>query len=83
MTSMLKSGRTDDEDSVFLCLAINALSVGLDIIILGVHYPGITDSHTAEFSAVMGIFNLLLRVISCYVLFKERLTQPAFVSQLS
>merc|ERR1712106_761479 len=59
------------EDSIFLCLAINILSILLDVIILTIHYPSWNSSHTAEFSAVMGIFNLLLRLVSSYILYQE------------
>ena len=59
------------EDSIFLCLAINILSIFLDIIILAIHYPSWSASHTAEFSAVMGIFNLLLRLVSSYIMYEE------------
>ena len=57
------------EDSIFLCLEVNILSIFLDVIILIVHYPG--SYPTAEFSAVMAIFNLLLRIVSSYVLYQE------------
>ena len=59
------------EDSIFLCLAINILSIFLDIIILAIHYPAWNSSHTAEFSAVMAIFNLLLRLVSTYTMYQE------------
>ena len=59
------------EDSIFLCLATNILSIFLEIIILTVHYPSLTNSHTVEFSAVMAVFNLLLRLASSYILYQE------------
>ena len=60
-----------NEESIFICLAINILSIFLDIIILAVHYPSWSNSHTAEFSAVMAVFNLLLRLASSHVLYQE------------
>jgi len=59
------------EDAVFLTLIINSISVLLDIIILAIHYPSLRQDSTAEFSAVMGIFNLLLRFVTAYVLHTE------------
>ena len=60
------------EDAIFLTLIINCVSVLLDIIILAIHYPNeILDSSTAEFSAVMAIFNLLLRFVTAYVAHTE------------
>ena len=42
-----------------LALAINVMSFLLDIIVLSVNFP--KNSSKGEFSAVMAIFNLVLR----------------------
>ena len=62
----------EDEDSVFLCFAIDVISILLDVIILGSRYPAFRTSrfsHTIEFSAIMCIFNLFLRLGSSWVLY--------------
>jgi hypothetical protein len=45
--------------SVFLGICLNVISTLLDIIVLSVRFPG--NSSTESFSAVMAIFNLVLR----------------------
>ena len=52
-----------------LALMVNLLSVFLDIIVLAVSFPR-RDS-TEEYSAVMAIFNLILRLASSLVLYKS------------
>ena len=59
------------QDAVFLTLVINCVSILLDIIILAIHYPALRRDSTAEFSAVMAVFNLLLRFVTAYVLHTE------------
>jgi len=61
----------EGEDHVLLCLSVNVTSILLDIIIISVFFPSFTLSTTAEFSAVMAIFNLVFRLYSSYVLYGE------------
>jgi len=66
----------DSEEPILLSLAINIVSVLLDIIILSIYYPrydmtGLTKSKTAEFSAVIAIFNLLFRFVSSHLMYTE------------
>ena len=62
----------EDEESAFLCFAINVISILLDVIILSSRYPVFRTtrtSHTIEFSAIMCIFNMFLRLGSSWVLY--------------
>eukprot|EP00095_Tigriopus_kingsejongensis_P002423 maker-scaffold386_size188734-snap-gene-0.21 protein:Tk02423 transcript:maker-scaffold386_size188734-snap-gene-0.21-mRNA-1 annotation:"type-1 angiotensin ii receptor-associated protein" len=54
---------------VLLAMGINVLSIILDIIVLAVGFP--KGNSTREFSGVMAIFNLILRVVSTFLLFKS------------
>ena len=45
---------------MFLALCVDVLSMFLDIIVLSVSFP--RRNSTEEFSAVMAIFNLILRL---------------------
>ncbi|XP_059084575.1 type-1 angiotensin II receptor-associated protein-like isoform X2 [Tigriopus californicus] len=55
---------------VIIAMAINLLCIVLDIIVIALFYPKYGNS-TSEFSAVMAIFNLILRVVSTIILFKS------------
>ena len=58
-----------DPTPVFLALGVNALAVFLDIIVLAVSFP--RRNSTEEYSAVMAIFNLILRLASSYILWRS------------
>jgi len=61
-----------NEENVFMCLSVNLISILLDIIFIAVHFPNNRlASVTGEFSAVMAIFNLILRLFSCHSLYAE------------
>jgi len=61
------------EDPIFLSLGINLVSIIFDIIILAIFYPSSSSGlgKTAEFSAVVAIFNLLFRFVSSHILYTE------------
>eukprot|EP00090_Calanus_glacialis_P037557 TRINITY_DN6479_c0_g1_i1.p1 TRINITY_DN6479_c0_g1~~TRINITY_DN6479_c0_g1_i1.p1 ORF type:complete len:196 (-),score=49.39 TRINITY_DN6479_c0_g1_i1:161-748(-) len=66
----------ESEEPIFLSLGINLVSVLFDIIILSIYYPrydlsGLSKNKTAEFSAVIAIFNLLFRFVSSHILYTE------------
>jgi len=63
--------KKDGEDHVLACLAVNVIELLLDIIILSIYFPRKYSGSTAEFSAVMAVFNLVFRVYSSYVLYTE------------
>ncbi|XP_023327388.1 type-1 angiotensin II receptor-associated protein [Eurytemora carolleeae] len=66
---------TEGVEHVLVCLAVNIISILLDIIIIAIYFPSHTKNSTAEFSGVMAIFNLIFRVYSSYVLYTEWCTR--------
>merc|ERR1712029_602849 len=62
---------------VILSLAIDVVSILLDIVVLAIWYPHqyphqdrIINSSSEQFSAVMAIFNLIFRIASIYVIYQ-------------
>lgn len=63
----------DSEEPVFMALVIDGASVLLDIIVISIYYPlthDYDDGDNFRFCAGMCILNLILRVVSIFVLLK-------------
>jgi len=58
-----------DISPVILSMAIDVISILLDIVVLAIAYP-VRQSSGEQFSAVMAIFNLIFRIASIYVIYQ-------------
>merc|ERR1712080_352188 len=65
------SALPQSEEAALLSLAVNLLSILLDIIILSLYFPRKPRNTVDEFSAAMAVINLLVRGPSSLVLYRD------------
>lgn len=61
----------ESEDPVLLGLVVNVFAILFDVIVLSVYFPRQNYGSSERFSVAMAILNLVVRTLSCMVLYKQ------------
>ncbi|ROT65831.1 type-1 angiotensin II receptor-associated protein [Penaeus vannamei] len=60
----------ESEEAPFIAFCLDTLAIVFDIVNMSLNWPDVQTGGAMQFGAAMAIMNLLLRPLSCYLLFR-------------